>query len=84
MQYVDSNGFLNPALYQLDIEPKAKKAKQILKKIESGELHTATQTLTLDESVLGTNQNLMWCTRLCLVFALSLAFSRFKELLVWF
>ena len=51
MQYVDSNVFLYPTLYSTDIEPKAKKAKEILRKIESGDLQAATSTLTWDEVV---------------------------------
>jgi uncharacterized protein len=51
MQYVDSNVFLYPVLYSADTEPKAKKAKDILQKIESGEIAAATSTLTWDEVV---------------------------------
>jgi predicted nucleic acid-binding protein len=51
MQYVDSNVFLYSALYPADTQPKAKKAKEILQKIESGELLAATSTLTWDEVV---------------------------------
>jgi predicted nucleic acid-binding protein len=51
MQYIDSNVFLYPALYRADTQPKAKKAKEILQKIESGELLAATSTLTWDEVV---------------------------------
>ena len=51
MQYVDSNVFLYPALYSADTEPKAKKAKEILQKIETGELAAATSTLTWDEVI---------------------------------
>ena len=51
MQYVDSNVFLYSALYSPETEPKAKKAKQILLKIESGEINAATSTLTWDEVV---------------------------------
>lgn len=51
MQYVDSNVFLYPALYPADTQPKAKKAKELLLKIESGELLAATSTLTWDEVV---------------------------------
>ena len=51
MQYIDSNVFLYPALYPQHTEPKAKKAKEILLKIESGELNAATSTLTWDEVV---------------------------------
>ena len=41
MQYVDSNVFLYSALYHPNLEPKAKKAKEILQKIETGELSAA-------------------------------------------
>jgi predicted nucleic acid-binding protein len=51
MQYVDSNVFLYSVLYSPDSEPKAKKAKEILQKIENGELSAATSTLTWDEVV---------------------------------
>jgi predicted nucleic acid-binding protein len=51
MQYVDSNVFLYSALYSPDLEPKAKKAKEILQKIENKELSAATSTLTWDEVV---------------------------------
>jgi predicted nucleic acid-binding protein len=49
MQYVDSNVFLYSVLYSPNSEPKAKKAKEILQKIENGELSVATSTLTWDE-----------------------------------
>ena len=51
MQYVDSNVFLYSVLYSPNSEPKAKKAKEILQKIENGELSAATSTLTWDEVV---------------------------------
>ena len=51
MQYVDSNIFLYPVLYSPDLESKAKKAKEILQKIENKELSAATSTLTWDEVV---------------------------------
>lgn len=51
MQYIDSNVFLYSALYSPDLEPKAKKAKEILQKIENKELSAATSTLTWDEVV---------------------------------
>jgi uncharacterized protein len=51
MQYVDSNIFLYAALYSPDSEPKARKAKEILRSIELGELEAATSTLTWDEVV---------------------------------
>jgi uncharacterized protein len=51
MQYVDSNVFLYSVLYSPDLELKAKKAKEILQKIENKELSAATSTLTWDEVV---------------------------------
>ena len=51
MLYVDSNVFLYSVLYSPDLEPKAKKAKEILQKIENKELSAATSTLTWDEVV---------------------------------
>jgi predicted nucleic acid-binding protein len=51
MQYVDSNVFLYSVLYSPDLEPKAKRAKEILQKIENKELIAATSTLTWDEVV---------------------------------
>jgi predicted nucleic acid-binding protein len=51
MQYVDSNVFLYPVLYPSDLEPKAKKAKEILLQIENGTLLASTSTLTWDEVV---------------------------------
>ena len=51
MQYVDSNVFLYSVLYSPDLEIKAKRAKEILQKIENKELSAATSTLTWDEVV---------------------------------
>jgi uncharacterized protein len=51
MAYVDSNVFLYPVLYQVEVQPKVKKAKEILFKIESGALSAFTSTLTWDEVV---------------------------------
>ena len=51
MQYIDSNVFLYSTLYSPDLEPKAKRAKEILQKIENKELPAATSTLTWDEVV---------------------------------
>ena len=51
MQYVDSNVFLYSVLYSPDLELKAKRAKEILHKIENKELSAATSTLTWDEVV---------------------------------
>jgi predicted nucleic acid-binding protein len=51
MAYVDSNVFLYPVLYHAEVQPKAKKAKEILFKIENGALSAFTSTLTWDEVV---------------------------------
>jgi hypothetical protein len=51
MAYIDSNVFIYPAIYQTEAQAKAKKAKEILLKIESGELSAYTSTLTWDEVV---------------------------------
>lgn len=51
MPYIDSNVFLYPILYTEEVEPKVKKAKQILRSIEKGELQAFTSTLTWDEVV---------------------------------
>mgnify|MGYP001134822774 CR=1 FL=1 len=49
MPYIDSNVFIYPAIYQTEAQQKAKKAKEIILKIESGELTAYTSTLTWDE-----------------------------------
>jgi predicted nucleic acid-binding protein len=51
MPYIDSNVFIYPAIYQTEAQQKAKKAKEILFKIESGQLSAYTSTLTWDEVV---------------------------------
>jgi predicted nucleic acid-binding protein len=51
VQYVDANVFLYPALYPTETQLKAREAKEILLKIESGEIRAATSTLTWDEVV---------------------------------
>jgi predicted nucleic acid-binding protein len=51
MPYIDSNVFIYPVLYQTETQQKAKKAKEILLKIESGEISAYTSTLTWDEVV---------------------------------
>ena len=51
MPYIDSNVFIYPILYTAEVEPKVKKAKQILLGIEKGELSGCTSTLTWDEVV---------------------------------
>ena len=49
MPYIDSNVFIYPVIYKAETQPKAKKAKEILLKIEKGELKAYTSTLTWDE-----------------------------------
>jgi hypothetical protein len=51
MPYIDSNVFIYPAIYQTESQLKAKKAKEILLKIEKGEISAHTSTLTWDEVV---------------------------------
>jgi uncharacterized protein len=51
MPYIDSNVFIYPAIYQKESQQKAKKAKEILLKIEKGEISAHTSTLTWDEVV---------------------------------
>ncbi len=51
MPYLDSNVFIYPVLYNLESEPKAQKAKNILSSVEAGELEAYTSTLTWDEVV---------------------------------
>lgn len=51
MPYLDSNVFLYATLYSTESQPKAKAAKEILCKIESGSLPAVTSTLTWDEVV---------------------------------
>lgn len=51
MPYLDSNVFIYPVIYQTESHQQAKKAKELLLKIESGELSAYTSTLTWDEVV---------------------------------
>lgn len=51
MPYLDSNVFIYPIIYQAISEPKAKRAKEILLKVETGQLQAYTSTLTWDEVV---------------------------------
>ena len=51
MLYLDANVFLYAMLYSTETQPKAKEAKEILHKIETGSLPAATSTLTWDEVV---------------------------------
>jgi len=51
MQYVDSNVFIYPVIYRSDEQEKAKKAREMLLKIENGELSAYTSMLTWDEVV---------------------------------
>jgi predicted nucleic acid-binding protein len=58
MAYVDTNVFIYPLLYTEETEPKVKKAKQILLKIESGQLPAYTSALTWDEVVWAVSKTL--------------------------
>jgi len=51
MAYIDSNIFIYPAIYSTETQEKVRKAKEILIKIEKGELSAYTSTLTWDEVV---------------------------------
>jgi len=51
MPYIDSNVFIYPAIYRTETQQKARKAKEILHRIESGEITAYTSTLTWDEVV---------------------------------
>ena len=51
MPYLDSNVFIYPVLYNLESEPNAQKAQDILFSVEAGELEAYTSTLTWDEVV---------------------------------
>jgi predicted nucleic acid-binding protein len=51
MPYLDSNVFIYPVIYPAEAQPKAKKAKEILRNVENGELSAYTSTLTWDEVV---------------------------------
>jgi predicted nucleic acid-binding protein len=49
--YIDSNVFLYPVLYSIEIDSRVKRAREILKSIANGELSAYTSTLTWDEIV---------------------------------
>jgi predicted nucleic acid-binding protein len=51
MAYLDSNVFIYPILYSEEIEPKAKTALDLLRKVASGELSAYTSTITWDEVI---------------------------------
>jgi predicted nucleic acid-binding protein len=51
MPYLDSNVFIYPVIYQAESEPKAKQAKDILYRVETGKIDAYTSTLTWDEVV---------------------------------
>jgi predicted nucleic acid-binding protein len=51
MPYIDSNVFIYAVIYQSEEQRKTKKAKEVLRKIENGELSGYTSTLTWDEVV---------------------------------
>jgi len=58
MPYLDSNVFIYPVIYQAESEPKAKKAKELLLRVESGEFEAYTSTLTWDEVVWVTSKTM--------------------------
>jgi len=51
MAYIDSNVFIYPVVFGVGTHEKARKAKEILIKIERGEFPAYTSTLTWDEVV---------------------------------
>jgi uncharacterized protein len=51
LAYVDSNVFIYPILYNKEMDPRVKKAGEILASIAKGELLAYTSTLTWDEVV---------------------------------
>ena len=51
LAYVDANVFVYPIFYSEDLGAKVKKAREILQKIEDGEILAYTSTLTWDEVV---------------------------------
>lgn len=51
MAYIDSNVFIYPVLYSKEVDPRVKRAGEILKSIAKGELLAFTSTLTWDEVV---------------------------------
>jgi hypothetical protein len=51
MAYVDSNVFIYPVIYGPEAQEKARNAREILLRIEKGELKAYTSTLTWDEVV---------------------------------
>ena len=51
MAYIDSNVFIYPVIYDTAAQEKARMAKELLLRIEKGELTAYTSTLTWDEVV---------------------------------
>jgi len=51
LAYVDSNVFIYPVLYAKDLDPRVKRANEILLSIAKGDLLAYTSTLTWDEVV---------------------------------
>ncbi|MHA1674094.1 MAG: hypothetical protein ACTSYI_10760, partial [Promethearchaeota archaeon] len=49
--YIDSNVFLNPILYDSDLNPEAQLAKEFLQRVIQKEFKAITATLTWDEIV---------------------------------
>jgi uncharacterized protein len=58
MPYLDSNVLIYPVIYESGSEPKAKKAKEILLSVESGDLEAYTSILTWDEVVWVVNRTM--------------------------
>ena len=51
LAYIDSNVFIYPVIYDAEAVEKARRAKEVLTRIERGELLAYTSTLTWDEVV---------------------------------
>ena len=60
MAYIDSNVFIYPVLYSPEGLEKARKAREILLRIEKGELKAYTSSLTWDEVVWVIGRTLSW------------------------
>lgn len=58
MAYVDSNVFIYPVLYTKDMDPRVRKADEILIRIAKGEMLAYTATLTWDEVVWTIRKNM--------------------------
>jgi uncharacterized protein len=60
MAYIDSNVFIYPVIYSPETEEKSKKAKELLLKVENGEMKAYTSTLTWDEVVYVVARTMDW------------------------